>query len=179
MECAGRRLTCLDGEQVRDPVQVRQAVLGLGRLQLGLSLDSNNLEERQALQSPHTTLSLSPDLRLILDEDDSLLVPGVGVQLAGLTVALVGGRLVAGLVPVLCPAPLHHPRPVLLPVHPPAGLVQGVLPLPPSLRGAAGGGARHLGRGRQLGGAAEPDVLTESRVHRHSQLQPLVRRAQW
>ena len=164
MECAGRRLACLDGKQVRDPVQVGQAVLGLARLQLGLSLDSNDLE-RQALQSPHTTLSLATDLRLVLDEDDSLLVPGVVVQLAWLTVALVGGRLVAGLVPVLSPAPLHHPGPVLLPVHPPASLVQGVLPLAPSLRGAAGGGARHLGRGRELGGAGEPDVLTESRVH--------------
>ena len=43
-------LTCLDGQQVGDAVQVCQAVLGLSRLQLGLSLDSNNLEANSSEQ---------------------------------------------------------------------------------------------------------------------------------
>ena len=37
-------LTCLDGQQVGDAVQVCQAVLGISRLQLGLSLDGDNLK---------------------------------------------------------------------------------------------------------------------------------------
>ena len=75
---AGERaeLTCLDGQQVGDAVQVCQAVLGISRLQLGLSLDGDNLKcsniETQAGGDVTVTY-----LGLILDEDDSLLGSGV------------------------------------------------------------------------------------------------------
>ena len=110
--------------------------------------------------------SSETDLGLILDEDDLLLGPGgVAVHVAGLGVALVVRGLISRLLPVLGPAPLHHPGPVLLAVQSPASLVQRVLLLSASLRGAAGGRARDLGRGRQLRCPAQPDVLTEPRVH--------------
>ena len=88
-------------------------------------------------------------------------------------VLVASWRLVSCLLSVLSPAPLHHARPELLPVQP--GLVQRVLMLSASLRGAAGGGARHLGRGRQLGRVggqtgAQPDALTELWVYGHSEL---------
>ena len=76
-------LTCLDRQQVGDTVQVGQAVLGLCRLQLGLSLDSHNL--RWSNIEIFYVYRVS-DLGLILDEDDSLLGPGVvpPVQLTNL-----------------------------------------------------------------------------------------------
>ena len=91
----GGELTCLDGQQVGDAVQVCQAVLGISRLQLGLSLDGDNLQCSH-IETQGGGRGGVLYLGLILDENDSLLGPGVApvhlTNLARLSRSEVGGE---------------------------------------------------------------------------------------
>ena len=75
------------------------------------------------LEIRESSLLFSSYLRLVFDQDDPLLdavvlsVHGPGLGLVSL-VLVAGAGLVAGVLPVLLARPLHHPAPVLLPVHP-------------------------------------------------------------
>ena len=74
-------VTCLYREKVCDAVQVCQTVLTVRWLHLGLSLDCHHLKHSSLVPRTHCCI-VTQDLRLILDQDNSLRSPGAGVVTA-------------------------------------------------------------------------------------------------